>query len=63
MKNENKTLENRIRELEEIVREKNHTMIDMYNADLEISWSKKDNELQRAYEEKYGADLEYEEEG
>lgn len=55
-------LEKRIRELEEIVREDNRTMQDMYDTDMESAWSKKSNDLQAAYEAKYGIDLMYKEE-
>lgn len=50
----------RIKELEAIIREKNHTICDMYHNDLEVNWSKKSNELQYEYENKYKVDLEWE---
>jgi hypothetical protein len=56
----NRKMGKRIKELEAIVIEKNHTIQDMYDTDMEISWSKKANELQSNYEKEYGVSLEYE---
>lgn len=48
----------RIAELEEIVRAHNRMEAAMYSNSLESSWPKDSARLQRAYEEKYGVDLE-----
>jgi hypothetical protein len=54
-------MNDRVQELEELVRAKNQTIIDMYNNSLESAWSRRHSELQHSYEEKYGLDLEFEE--
>ena len=48
----------RISELEALVRAKNRKIEAMYNSDLEAGWPREADDLQYAYEQRYGVDLE-----
>lgn len=50
-------LQKQIKELEEIVREKNVTIEDMYNSNMESTWSKTATNLQMEYEQKHKTTL------
>lgn len=55
---EETTLEDRIREAEEIIRAQNRLVQAMYNSDLEESWPKDASRLQQEYEQRYEVELE-----
>lgn len=50
-------LEQRLREAEEIIRAQNRKIQDMYDTDAESAWSRDADELQGAYEARYGVNL------
>ncbi|HEY9408885.1 MAG TPA: hypothetical protein VIP77_04830 [Jiangellaceae bacterium] len=51
-------LEERLSQAEEIIRAKNRLIDAMYNSDLSVSWPRDADELEGAYQERYGVKLE-----
>jgi hypothetical protein len=49
--------ENRLREAETIIRAKNRLEQAMYDTDMEAAWPREADELERAYQQRYGVDL------
>lgn len=49
--------EDRLGEAEAIIRAKNRLVQAMYDTDMEAVWPREADELERAYQQRYGVDL------